>query len=312
MPILNKYRQDYCCFNDDIQGTAAVALGTLLSACRLANKKLSQMNVTFVGGGSAGCGIAEMLIQQMVHEGLDDAAARSRVFMVDRYGLITSGMTSLMDFQEKLAQDPKALSDWEISGEYASLLEVVQQAKPDILIGVSGVAGLFTQEVIETMAINHPLPIIFPLSNPSKRVEAHPKDVVEWTNGQVILATGSPFENVEYNGQTFPIAQCNNSYIFPGIGLGALVVKAKVISDEMLMASSNALAEVSPIANTGKGALLPPITDIQAISKRIAFAVAKVAIAQGHALAMDDETLQQRITKYFWTPKYREYKRVSL
>lgn len=312
MPILNKYRHDYCCFNDDIQGTAAVALGTLLSACRLANKKLSQMHVAFVGGGSAGCGIAEMLIQQMVYEGLDDTAARQRVFMVDRHGLITSGMMGLMDFQEKLAQDGSALSDWDIAGEYASLLEVVQQAKPDILIGVSGVAGLFTQEVIETMAKNHDLPIIFPLSNPSKRVEAHPKDVVEWTKGQVILATGSPFADVEYNGQVFPIAQCNNSYIFPGIGLGALVVKAKVISDEMLMASSNVLAEVSPIANTGKGALLPPITDIQDISKRIAFAVAKVAIAQGHALAVDDEILQQRIGKYFWTPKYREYKRVSL
>ena len=148
MPILNKYRDEYCCFNDDIQGTAAVALGTLLAACRMKNKKLSDMRVAFVGGGSAGCGIAEMLIQQMRHEGMSENDARKRIYMLDRLGLITEGQTGLRDFQAKLAQRPDDIVDWAIAGDYASLFEVVQHAKPDILIGVSGLPGLFTQEVI--------------------------------------------------------------------------------------------------------------------------------------------------------------------
>ena len=312
MPILNKYRHDYCCFNDDIQGTAAVALGTLLAACRMTNKKLSDMRVAFVGGGSAGCGIAEMLIQQMRHEGMSESDARKRVYMLDRLGLITEGQSGLRDFQAKLAQQPEDLSEWAIAGDYASLLEVVQHAKPDILIGVSGVPGLFTQEVVELMAQHHQLPIIFPLSNPSRQVEAHPLDVIKWTQGKVIIATGSPFGDVEYNGEAFHVAQCNNSYIFPGIGLGVIVSKARTISDEMIMASSNTLADVSPLANTGQGGLLPPLTQITELSKSIAFNVAKVAMQQGHALKVSDEELKSRIDKYFWSPEYREYKRASV
>lgn len=312
MPILQKYREDYCCFNDDIQGTAAVALGTLLSACRLAGKTLSSMRIAFVGGGSAGCGIAEMLIQQMKHEGLSDGDARARIYMVDRLGLITDDTPDLRDFQAALAQSRDAIADWQGSGEYPSLLEVVAHAKPDVLLGVSGVPGLFTEEVVKTMTAHHDLPIIFPLSNPSKRVEATPEEVIRWCNGQVIVATGSPFEPVFYNGESFPIAQCNNSYIFPGIGLGALVAKSRIISDEMLMVAASTLAELSPVANTGKGALLPPITDIHSISKAIGFAVAKVAMQQGHALSVSDEELRARIDAQFWQPAYREYKRVSV
>ncbi len=312
MPILNKYRDEYCCFNDDIQGTAAVALGTLLAACRMKNKKLSDMRVAFVGGGSAGCGIAEMLIQQMRHEGMSENDARKRIYMLDRLGLITEGQTGLRDFQAKLAQRPDDIVDWAIAGDYASLFEVVQHAKPDILIGVSGVPGLFTQEVIELMAQHHELPIIFPLSNPSRQVEAHPLDVIKWTQGKVIIATGSPFGEVEYEGNAYHVAQCNNSYIFPGIGLGVIVSKASVISDEMIMASSNTLADVSPLSNTGKGGLLPPLTEITDLIKSIAFKVAKVAMQQGHALTVSDEELKGRIDKYFWSPEYRQYKRTSV
>jgi malate dehydrogenase (oxaloacetate-decarboxylating) len=312
MPILNKYRDTYCCFNDDIQGTAAVALGTLLAACRMTDKKLSDMRVAFVGGGSAGCGIAEMLIQQMRHEGLSDVDARRRIFMLDRLGLITDGQTGLRYFQAKLAQQPQDLIEWDIDGEYATLLEVVQHAKPDILIGVSGVPGLFTQDVVEAMAKHHERPIIFPLSNPSRQVEAHPLDVINWTKGKVIIATGSPFGDVLYEGKAFHVAQCNNSYIFPGIGLGVIVSKARTISDEMIMASSNTLADVSPLANTGSGGLLPPLTQITQLSKSIAFNVAKVAMNQGHALTISDDELRDRIEKYFWTPQYRQYKRSSV
>ncbi|MFQ3206035.1 MAG: malate dehydrogenase (oxaloacetate-decarboxylating), partial [Glaciecola sp.] len=243
MPLLQKYRDEICCFNDDIQGTAAVTLGTILAACRVRGAKLSDMNIAFVGSGSAGCGIAEMLIQQMIFEGLSDKEARTHVFMIDRFGLLTEGMQELRDFQQVLQQPKEILKDWSYSGEYASLLDVIHCAKPDVLIGVSGQPGLFNEQVIRAMAQNSQKPIIFPLSNPSRQVEARPEQVIEWTDGNVVIATGSPFKPVEYKDRIYPIAQCNNSYIFPGIGLGVIAAKARLISDEMLMAASNALAD---------------------------------------------------------------------
>ncbi len=312
MPLLNRYRNKVCCFNDDIQGTAAVTLGTILAACRMKKQRLSEMNVAFVGAGSAGCGIAEMLIQQMVYEGISDSQARKQVFMVDRFGLLTEGMEGLRDFQQRLQQSSSDLADWTFSGDYPSLLDVMHCAKPDVLIGVSGQPGLFTEQVISAMKQNCELPIIFPLSNPSRQVEARPEQVIEWTDGEVVIATGSPFKPVEYKGKVFAIAQCNNAYIFPGIGLGVVAAKAKLISDEMLMAASNALADASPMVNTGEGALLPPLEAIAQISRDIAFAVAKVAMAQGLALELSDEALKQSIERNFWKAEYRPYKRVSI
>ncbi len=312
MPLLKRYRNEICCFNDDIQGTAAVTLGTILAACRTTQRKLSEMKVVFVGAGSAGCGIAEMLIQQMVSEGLTDEQARRQVFMIDRFGLVTEGMEGLRDFQQKLQQPKADIEDWNYSGEYPSLLDVMNCAHPDVLIGVSGQPGLFTEQVIRAMKRNCELPIIFPLSNPSRQVEARPEQVIEWTEGEVVIATGSPFKPVEYNGRVYPIAQCNNSYIFPGIGLGVLASKAKLISDEMLMAASNALAAASPIANTGEGSLLPPLTAIAGLSKEIAFAVAKVAMEQDLALEISDEVLIRKIESNFWEAEYRPYKRTSI
>jgi malate dehydrogenase (oxaloacetate-decarboxylating) len=312
MPLLQKYREEVCCFNDDIQGTAAVTLGTILAACRVRGAKLSEMNIAFVGSGSAGCGIAEMLIQQMIFEGLSDKQARTHVFMIDRFGLLTEGMQELRDFQQVLQQPREVLEDWSYSGEYASLLDVIHCAKPDVLIGVSGQPGLFNEQVIRAMAQNSEKPIIFPLSNPSRQVEARPEQVIEWTDGNVVIATGSPFKSVEYNDRIYPIAQCNNSYIFPGIGLGVIAAKARLISDEMLMAASNALADASPMVNDPNGELLPPLTEIGNLSRKIAFAVAKIAMEQGLALSIPDEMLEQRIESNFWKPEYRTYKRVSI
>ncbi|GAB2994584.1 NAD-dependent malic enzyme [Psychrosphaera aestuarii] len=311
MPLLKRYRDKVCCFNDDIQGTAAVTVGTLLAACRKKDQKLSEQNVTFVGAGSAGCGIAEQVIMQMVAEGLTDSEARKKVFMIDRFGLVTNGMSNLRDFQQALAQESRDYEEWNIAGEYPTLVEVMENAKPGILIGVSGVPGLFTEQAIKTMHKHDAQPIIFPLSNPIKQIEAHPKDVIEWTNGNAIIATGSPFNVIDFNGRSFEIAQCNNAYIFPGIGLGVLAVGARIISDEMIMASSETLAQNSPLVNEGEGALLPELVDLPRLSKEIAFNVAKVAIEQGHALAITDEEIHQRIEKNFWTPEYRPYKRVS-
>lgn len=311
MPLLTKYRNEICCFNDDIQGTAAVTVGTLLAACRSKNVKLSQLKVAFVGAGSAGCGIAEQIITQMVSEGIAPLQARSQIFMVDRFGLLTKGMTGLRDFQEKLVQQPTSLTSWKIAGEYASLLEVMHGAKPDILIGVSGQTGLFSEEIIKAMKQHCAVPIIFPLSNPSKQVEATPSQVINWTDGQAIIATGSPFAAVEYHGDTHPITQCNNSYIFPGIGLGVVSANISRITDEMLLVASEVLAQASPLANAGKGELLPPLTGIAELSKQIAFAISKVAFKQKLALILSDDQLLVKIESNFWRAEYRQYRRIS-
>ncbi len=312
MPLLSRYREQICCFNDDIQGTASVTVGSLLAACRSKNVKLSQLKVAFVGAGSAGCGIAEQIITQMISEGISPLEARSQIFMVDRFGLLTQGMEDLRDFQQKLVQSKIALESWQIDGDYASLVEVMHGAKPDILIGVSGQAGLFSEEVIKAMKQHCNKPIVFPLSNPSRQVEATPVQVINWTEGEVIIATGSPFDAVEYQGKTFPIAQCNNSYIFPGIGLGVVSANINRITDKMLQVASETLAAASPLANTGEGELLPPLTQIAQLSKAIAFAIAKVAYEQDLALELPDEELRAKIERNFWQAEYRQYRRTSV
>ena len=311
MPVLNRYKDELCCFNDDIQGTAAVTLGSLIAACQASGSKLSEKKVAFLGSGSAGCGIAEQIVAQMKAEGLSDAKARERVFMVDRFGLITDNMPNLVDFQRPLAQPLENLQDWTVAGENISLLEVMQNGKPDILIGVSGQPGLFTKEVIQTMHSHCERPIVFPLSNPTSRVEATPEDIINWTDGQALVATGSPFAPVEHKGKLYEIAQCNNSYIFPGIGLGVLACGAKRVTDAMLMSSSRALAACSPLALNGEGALLPPLEDIQQVSRQIAKMVAKTAQLQGQALQISDAALDAAIEGNFWQPEYRKYRRVS-
>ena len=313
MPILQRHRENVCCFNDDIQGTAAVTLGTLLSACRKKGEALRDQKVVFVGSGSAGCGIAELIINAMVIEGLTGAQARARVFMVDRFGLLTQGMTDLLDFQERLAQSSSAVKEWKLTSDsdYANLMDVISNTEASILIGVSGKPGLFTEEVIRQMLAGCPRPIILPLSNPSQHVEAHPQDVVAWTDGKAIVATGSPFEEVEHNGEAFEISQCNNSYVFPGVGLGVISCKARLVSDEMLMVASTTLAELSPGQEDQSSAVLPPLTALPQISRKIAFAVAKTAIAQDLAREMTDDELLASIERNFWTPVYREYRRIA-
>ncbi|EHK5108558.1 NAD-dependent malic enzyme [Vibrio parahaemolyticus] len=311
MPLLERYKDRICCFNDDIQGTAAVTVGSLLAACKAAGTQLSKQRITFLGAGSAGCGIAEAIIAQMVSEGISDEKARSQVYMVDRWGLLQEGMPNLLDFQQRLVQKHSNTKEWENEGNGFSLLDVMRNAKPTVLIGVSGAPGLFSQEVIEEMHKHCKRPIVFPLSNPTSRVEATPNDILRWTNGEALVATGSPFDPVVHEGRTYPIAQCNNSYIFPGIGLGVLAVNAKRVTDEMLMESSRALATCSPLAINGRGALLPPLEEIHLVSKKIAFAVAKKAIEQSVALEITDEALNDAIDQAFWQPVYRRYKRTA-
>ncbi|MGP4864729.1 NAD-dependent malic enzyme [Psychrobacter sp. T6-5] len=309
-PLLNKYRDQLCCFNDDIQGTAAVSVGTLIAACLNKGQKLSEQKIAFLGAGSAGCGIAEHIVRQMQREGLTEAQARSQVFMVDRYGLLTDNMTELQKFQVPLVQKESAIAHWDKSNKLG-LAQVVKQAEITVLFGVSGQKGLFTQEVIEALCANTEHPIVLPLSNPTSRVEATPQEVMNWSRGKAIIATGSPFPPTTFNGQTFEVSQCNNSYIFPGIGLGVLAAQATSISDNMLMAASQALADISMEYQKAPGAILPPIKVIREISEKIAYAVAVQAVEDKLALPDTAENLQRRIEANFWLPEYRHYRRTS-
>ncbi|MCH6254987.1 NAD-dependent malic enzyme [Puniceicoccaceae bacterium K14] len=312
MPLLKRYQNRVCCFNDDIQGTAAVTVGTLIAACRSKDEQLKDQRVVFVGSGSAGCGIAEHVVAQMKMEGASEEQARSQIFMIDRHGLLTDDLEGLVDFQKPLTQKLEIVAAWKNSNGKIGLLETINGAKPTVLIGVSGQPGLFTEEAIRAMASHVDHPIIFPLSNPTSQVEAFPKDVVAWSDGKAIIATGSPFGPVEFKGSTYEIAQCNNSYIFPGIGLGVLAVKARRVTNNMLMASSASLASASPRISDKNGSLLPKISDIRSVSKIIAKDVAKQAIEDGVALAIPEEAIGQAIEANFWFPEYRRYERTSL
>ena len=252
-------------------------------------------------------GIAEQLIRVMIDEGLSDAEARKRVYMVDRFGLLHSDMDGLMAFQERLTQDHGSVASWSSAADGSiSLLDVVKNGMPSILIGVSGQHGLFTEEIIREMAKNTERPIIFPLSNPTSRAEAVPEDILEWTDGQALIGTGSPFEPVTFKGKTHHIAQSNNTYIFPGVGLGVLAGGATRVTDNMFMASSRALAELSPALKDPHAALLPPISDIREVSKAVALAVAKQAVQDKVAPDLSGAEIVRRIEERFWTPAYQE------
>jgi len=309
-PLLSRYRDKYCCFNDDIQGTAAVAVATMLAACKAKQVSPSSQRLVIAGGGSAGCGIAEHWVRCAVAEGGSEKEARQNVFVVDRDGLLTTKSKALLPFQQCFAHDTSLFPEWDKLTQ-SSLLDVIHNVKPTMLLGVSGCNGLFSEAVIGAMAANVYKPIIMPLSNPSRCVEALPEDILRYTNGEAIVATGSPFEDVEINGNSFPISQCNNSYIFPGIGLAVVSCGAKKVTDNMLMAASKALAAESPLAVNGVGALLPPLSRIKQLSLKIAFEVAKQAVIDGVALPRTDEEINLSIQKTQWLPDYRDYQRVA-
>ncbi|MEF3109994.1 NAD-dependent malic enzyme [Raoultella sp. WB_B2P2-3] len=311
MPLLERYRDELCCFNDDIQGTAAVTLGALMSASVATGRRISEQTVAFLGAGSAGCGIAEQIIKQMVAEGLSETEARARIYMVDRLGLLTDKMTDLLPFQKQLCQSHMRLKDWQYEHDVCGLLEVIRCAHPTVLIGVSGQPGLFSEGAITEMYRHCQRPVIMPLSNPDSRIEARPEDILSWTEGKAIIATGSPFKPVLWQGEYYPIAQCNNVYIFPGVGLGVLISEAQRVTEGMLMAASNTLAEYSPLAVHGTGPLLPDVSDIQTVTKNIAIRVALAAQNDGVASELSEELLWDRVEANFWHPEYRQYRRTS-
>lgn len=309
-PLLQRYRDQYCCFNDDIQGTAAVAAATMLAACKAKQADITQQKAVIVGGGSAGCGIAEQWVKCLMAQGMTEQSARANIFVIDKDGLIVRGKTGLTDFQQRVAQDLSTIPEWTQS-HAPGLLDIIELIKPCILLGVSGCAGLFDKAVITTMHSHCDQPVILPLSNPVRCAETTPEQVLRYTNGKAIVATGSPFNDVELNGATLPISQCNNSYIFPGIGLAVVSCGASRVTDRMLMAASFALAASSPLATTGAGPLLPPLSQIKGLSKQIALAVAQAAVADGVAPQRTEAQLLACIETSQWQAEYRQYERIA-
>jgi malate dehydrogenase (oxaloacetate-decarboxylating) len=231
------YRNRLCTFNDDIQGTAAVATGTLMAAINITGIPLKNQRIAVLGAGSAGTGIGSLLLRAMVDDGLSEAEARSRFYAVDRNGLLVEGMPGILPFQEPFVQRRAAVANWTLDRpDTIGLLDVVVNARPTALIGVSGQRGVFSEAVARAMAKNVERPVIFPLSNPTSRSEASPVDLLAWTDGRAIIGTGTPFPPIEKNGRYVQIDQTNNSYIFPGVGLGVIASRARYISDAMFMA----------------------------------------------------------------------------
>jgi len=308
--MLARYRDRLCTFNDDIQGTAAVATASLLAAINVTGVKLTDQRIAILGAGSAGCGIALLLQQAMLDAGASEAQARQSFFLVDRNGLLVEGMPDITTAQTPFAQRHESVAPWMLeSPNEISLLDVMRNAKPTVLVGVSGQRGAFTETVVRTMAEHAERPVIFPLSNPTSRSEATPEHLLAWTNGRALIGTGSPFEPVAWDGKMIPINQTNNSYIFPGVGLGVLAVCARRVTDAMFMVAGKAVAAMSPTANDKNGRLLPPVAQLRDVSIAVAKAVARQAQADGVADPCDEATLSKRIKALFWEPHYQPYYR---
>lgn len=305
-PILARYRDRLCTFNDDIQGTAAVATGTLLAAVSVSGSKLDEQRVVMLGAGSAGIGISAQLIAAMVQDGASEADARARIYMLDSHGLVHDGRDDLADYKKPFAQPRKRLADWQCdASERITLADTVRNARPTVLVGVTGRPNEFTEAIVREMAQHVERPIIFPLSNPTSHCEALPSDLVRWTDGQALIATGSPFEPVAYNGRTVPIAQCNNSYIFPAMGLGVLASGARRVTDEMFMAAALALRDCSPALKNAEASLLPRLDELRDVARHIAAAVAATAQRQGLAPKTSAQEMEQRVDEVVWQPAYR-------
>lgn len=307
-PLLERYKDQLCTFNDDIQGTASVAVAAILAATRVTNTPLKEHRVALLGAGSAGCGISEQLVHAMMNQGLSEEEARSRFYLVDRYGLLHDEMTDLLPFQKGFVRSSTSLQNWKLEkqGEI-TLTDVINNAQPTILLGVSGQPNQFKEAMIKTMLSYCERPIIFPLSNPTSRAEAIPQDLLNWTAGKALIATGSPFEPVAINGHKIEIAQCNNSYIFPGVGLGVVAGQAKRVTDLMMMAAAVALSELAPAIRTGEGRLLPELNSIREVSQHIARAVILQGIKEGHIGPMNDNEIDDSIKRTMWTPQYEPY-----
>jgi malate dehydrogenase (oxaloacetate-decarboxylating) len=310
-PLLEKYRNSLLTFNDDIQGTAAVALGTILAAVRVSGKSLKDQQIVMLGAGSAGIGVADGLRLAMKGEGLPDEDARSRFWIVDDRGLLDSKRADLSAEQKEFAQPAEKTAAWSRSSTGPiGLADVIANVEATALIGLSTAGGAFTEPIVREMARKVDRPIIFPLSNPTIKSEAAAGDLIRWTEGRALVATGSPFAPVAYEGRNFPIAQCNNVYIFPAMGLGLIAARARRVTDAMMLAAARALAANSPAIKDPQGSLLPRLAEIRRVAVEIAVAVGREAQKDNLAPAVSDEELRRRVIATQWTPAYEAFSEI--
>ena len=301
--ILNTYADQVCTFNDDMQGTAAVVLAAAFSAVRAAGSRMRDQRVVIHGAGTAGLGIADMMRDQMVREGLSREDATARFWALDREGLLGDDRAAhLYDFQVPYARPWDEIKDWGTPGSRPGLADVVRHARPTMLIGTSTQAGAFTEHIVRDMAAHTERPIIMPLSNPTPRAEAMPADLLAWTGGRALVATGSPFAPVELDGVTYQIAQANNALVFPGLGLGVTVARASHITDRLIAAAADAVAKLSDATRPGTS-LLPPVRDLRPVSAAVAIEVVRVADAEGLAQVPIDNPIQQ-VHDTMWRYEY--------
>src|SRR3984957_14748955 len=309
--LLERYRDRLCTVNDDIQGTAAVATATLLAAINVTGKALTDQRIAMLGFGSAGVGIASLMVKAMEEAGLSEQDARDRVYAVDKDGLLVDGYPDLHSTQLPFVKRREQVAGWELAAPgKISLLDVVQNAKPTVVIGVSGQPGVFTREMVQAMTRYVERPIIFPLSNPTSRSEATPQDLLDWSNGTALVGTGSPFSPVSFNGQSIPINQTNNSYVFPGVALGVISSKASRVTDAMFMVAAKTLAGLSPPVKDKKGRRVPPETKIPSVSTAIAIAGAEQARKENVAEIGPKEDIEQAVRANVWQPSYLPYRLV--
>ncbi len=304
-PILQRYHDELLTFNDDIQGTAAVALGAILGAVKVTGKSLKDQQIVMLGAGSAGIGVADGLRAAMKDEGLSEQEARRRFWVVDRDGLLHSERKDLSPEQSVYAQPEDRGSGWpRTSNGNIGLADVIGKIEATILIGLSTVGGAFSESIVRAMASKVQRPIIFPLSNPTSKSEAKADDLIRWTEGRALVATGSPFAPVSYGGRAIPIAQCNNIFIFPAVGLGVVASGARRVTDAMMLTAARSLAENSPALKDSSASLLPPLTDIRRVAAQIAMAIGLEAQRGGVAPVSPVDELQHRVANTQWFPSY--------
>jgi malate dehydrogenase (oxaloacetate-decarboxylating) len=303
--ILARYADQYCTFNDDMQGTAAVVLAAAFAAVRAAGTRMRDQRVVIHGAGTAGLGIADAMRNVMIREGLSPDEATRRFYALGRRGLLTTDRAEHQyDFQRPYARPPEELAAWSRrhAADAVDLADVVSNVRPTMLIGTSTQPGAFTEDIVRNMAEHVERPIIMPLSNPTSKCEALPEDLIRWTDGRALVATGSPFAPVQHGDRAYRIAQANNALVFPGLGLGVKVARARLISDRMLTAAADAVAQLSD-ATTPGAPLLPPVHDLRTVSAAVAIAVVRAAAAEGLAQAAIDNPVQQ-VHEAMWRPEY--------
>jgi malate dehydrogenase (oxaloacetate-decarboxylating) len=307
-PLLVRYQNELLTFNDDVQGTAAVVLGAVVGASKVAGKSIKEHKIVFIGAGSAAIGVADYLRVAMVEEGLSEKEARARFWIVDKEGLLDSNRRDLSDEQKTYVRDHNEITHWPRNPHgQIGLAEVISKVDATVLIGISTVKGIFTESIVREMAKKTERPIIFPLSNPTSRSEAEPSDLLAWTEGRALIATGSPFASVKYGAKSIEIAQCNNVFIFPAVGLGLLASQARRVSDKMMLAGARALGDHSPALQDPAASLLPNLRTIREVAREIAYAVAQKAREEGSAPAREPEALHREVIESRWTPEYMPY-----